>query len=74
MNTSKIIGAILIIVSLSIGYIGVNKISANSKEINFLGLKIDASNESGKQKGYIYLGLAAILFAGGIYTINKSKD
>jgi len=74
MNSSKIIGAILIIISLVIGYAGFNKIADNTKSINLLGLKIDASNESGKQQGYLYLGLAGVLFAGGIYTINKSKN
>ena len=51
MNISKIIGAILIIASLLVGYVGINKIADNTKEINLLGLKIDASNESGKQQG-----------------------
>lgn len=74
MNTSKLIGAILIIISLLLGYVGFNKIDNNTKEINLLGLKIDASNESGKQQGYMYLGLAIILFVGGVYTVNKSKD
>lgn len=74
MNATKIIGAILIIISLGFGYIGFNKVADNTKEINLLGIKIDASNESGKQKGFIYLGLAIVLFAGGIYSINKSKN
>ena len=73
MNSSKIIGIILIIISLSVGYIGINKIADNTKEINLLGLKINASNESGKQEGYLYLGLGIILLVGGIYTINKSN-
>lgn len=73
MNTSKFIGAILIIISLIVGYVGFNKIADSTKEINLLGLKINASNESGKQQGYLYLGLAILVFAGGIYTINKSK-
>ena len=73
MNTTKIIGAILILLSLGIGYIGFNKIADSTKSINFLGLKIDASNESGKQEGYLYVGLAVVLFAGGIFTVNKSK-
>ncbi len=73
MNTSKIIGGILILISLGIGYIGFQKIADNTKEINFLGIKINASNESGKQTGFIYCGLAIVLFAGGIYTLNKSK-
>lgn len=74
MSSSKVIGAILIIVSLGLGYIGFNKVANSTKEINFLGLKIDASNESGQTQGYIYLGLAVVLFVGGIYTINKSKN
>ncbi len=73
MNTSKIFGTVLIIVSLAIGYIGINKISDNTKEINFLGLKINASNESGQQQGYIYLGIAIIIFAGAVYA-TKSKS
>lgn len=73
MNTSKVLGIILIILSLGIGYIGVNKIADNTKEINFLGIKIDASNEAGKQQGFIYTGLAIILFAGGIYAVKKNR-
>lgn len=74
MDTKKIIGGILIIISLAMSYIGVDKISENTQQVNLLGLKIDASNESGKQQGYFYLGLAAILFVGGIYTLNKPKN
>ena len=73
MNSSKVIGIILILISLGFGYIGFNKIADNTAKINFLGLKIDASNESGKQQGYIYLGLGILLFVGGVYTLNKSK-
>ena len=73
MNASKGIGLVLILISLAIGYVGFNKLAANTKTVNFLGIKIDASNESGKQQGYVYLGLAVVLFAGGIYTVNKSK-
>ncbi|MGA9637604.1 hypothetical protein [Flavobacterium sp.] len=73
MNTAKIIGIVLIILSLGIGYTGINKVSNNTAEVNVLGLEIDASNESGKQQGYIYLGLAAVLFVGGIFTMNKAK-
>lgn len=74
MNSSKIIGAILIIISLGIGYIGFNKIADSSNSVELLGVEINASNESGKEQGYLYLGLAIILFVGGIYTVNKSKS
>lgn len=73
MNLTKIVGAILILVSIGFGYIGFNKVADNTAEVKFLGIKIDASNESGRQQGFIYLGLAIALFAGGIYSINKSN-
>ncbi|GGD46990.1 hypothetical protein GCM10011514_08720 [Emticicia aquatilis] len=73
MNTNRIIGIVLIIVSLFIGYTGINKISQNDASVKVLGLKIDASNESGKNQGFIYIGIAAIMFIGGIVTLNKKQ-
>ena len=73
MKTNKIIGAILIIVSLAMGYQAYNKISESTKSVNLLGLKVEANDESGKREGYLFLGLAVVLFGGGIYTLNKSK-
>lgn len=74
MNISKIIGILLIVISLGIGYSGINKVSDNTANVNILGLEIDASNEKGKEQGYIYLGLAVTMLLGGIYTLNKSKN
>ncbi|MEZ4877129.1 MAG: DUF5963 family protein [Flavobacterium sp.] len=71
MKSNKIIGIILAVVALYIGYIGITKVSKSTKEVNVLGLEIDASNESGKEKGYLYLGAAVILFAGGMYSLKK---
>jgi hypothetical protein len=73
MNTSKIIGAALLVMGLTVGYLGFKKISDNTSEVKVLGLEINASNESGKQEGYIYLGVAAILLSSGIYTLNKNR-
>lgn len=73
MNAAKLIGTLLIIASLCIGYIGINKIADNTNQINFFGLKIDADNESGKQQGFLYLGAAVLLFVGGMYSL-KSKN
>lgn len=73
MNLSKIIGIVLIAISLGLGYLGFNKIKENTNEINLLGVKIEASNESAKQEGYMYVGFAVLLFIGGLYTVNKSK-
>ena len=73
MNTAKIAGIILIVMSLAIGYVGLNRVADSTKELNFLGLTIDASNESGQMQGFLYLGAAAALLAGGIYTLKKSN-
>lgn len=74
MDISKIIGIALIVGSLALGYSGFNKISENTNKVNILGVKLEASNESGKQEGYLFIGLAVLTFIGGIYTINKSKN
>lgn len=72
MNATKIIGIILIVLSLVLGYIGFNKVVDNTKQINVLGIvKIDADNENGKTQGYLYIGLAAVLFIGGIVSVNR---
>jgi len=71
MQTNKILGIILIIVSLTLGYFGINKVSDSSAEVKVLGIEINASNESKKQEGFIYLGLAIVLFAGGITLFTK---
>lgn len=71
MKIGKILGAVLILGAIYIGYLGINKVSNNSKEVEVLGLEIDASNESGKEQGFLYIGLAVILFGGGIYSLNK---
>ncbi|MEE1898079.1 hypothetical protein GN157_00320 [Flavobacterium rakeshii] len=74
MNVSKVIGIILIVISLGVGYIGVNKVADSTKAVKFLGIEIDASNESGQMQGFIYLGAAILLFAGGLYAARKSGN
>lgn len=73
MNTSKIIGTLLIVGALALGYIGINKIANSTQQINLFGLKIDASNESGQQQGYLYVGAALALFGGGLYALKNSR-
>jgi len=74
MSTRKIIGIVLIVGSLVLGYTGIDKIADNDASVKILDLKIDVSNETAKQQGYIYLGLALVLFVGGIYTLNKNNQ
>ena len=71
MNTKKIIGLLIILGGLLLGYTGIKKVMNSDASVEVLGLEIDASNKSGKQQGYVFVGLAVVLFAGGIYTLNK---
>lgn len=72
MKSSKIIGVVLILASLIVGYVGFNKVADNTKEINVLGIvKVNASDEKGKQIGYTYVGIGVLLFAGGVYLAGK---
>ncbi len=73
MKISKIIGAILILLSLGVGYLGINKVDENTSSVNFLGIKMDFSDKSGSQEGYVYIGIAVVLLVGGIYTLKKSR-
>ncbi|GGK56434.1 MULTISPECIES: hypothetical protein [Flavobacteriaceae] len=73
MHTRKIIGILLIVISLCLGYFGFNKISENSKSIEVLDLKVDISNNSEKEMGYISIGSAIILLIGGLYLL-KNED
>ena len=74
MSKRKVIGIVLIVGSLGLGYKGVDKVRENDTSIKIFDMKIDISNETEKQQGYIYLVSAVIFFVGGIYTLNKTKQ
>ena len=72
MDVKKIIGIVLIIASLGLGYMGVDKISNSSASVKVLNVDLGVSDKSGKEQGFLYLGLAVLLLGGGIYIL-KSK-
>lgn len=71
MKMIRVIGIILIGTSLLAGYMGINKISESTAEVEVLDIEISASDESGKQTGYIYLGAGVLLFLGGLYAVTR---
>lgn len=73
MNVTKIIGILLIVGSLFMGYTGIQKVSNSSASVEILGAELDVSNNSGKEQGYIYLGLAVIMLGGGLYLLSKKS-
>jgi hypothetical protein len=71
MKTNKIIGFAITLLALYLGYVGITKVSNNTSEVKVLGLEISASNESEKEKGYLYIGAAIIVLAGGLYQLKR---
>lgn len=67
----KIIGIILIVGALALGYMGYSQIDKNTASVKILDTKIGFANQSKKEQGYLMLGGAVLLFIGGIYTLNK---
>lgn len=66
-----IIGVILIVGALVLGYLGVQKWNESNRDISIGKLELSADNTSGKNTSYLYLGGAVILLAGGIFVIRK---
>lgn len=70
---NKVLSIVLIVLSLGVGYIGINKLAASKDSVKFLGMEISATDESAQTEGFVYVGLAIVLFAGGIVALRKSK-
>jgi len=70
---NKIIGIVLIIGSLFLGYTGVNKVSNSGESVEVIGIELSASDEGEKTTGFILIGLALVAFAGGV-TLTAKKS
>lgn len=69
----SIIGIILIVVSLILGYLGVNQIQESANSVEVLGIELTAEDKGGKETGYIQLTLGLVALAGGIYLVSKKN-
>lgn len=69
----KIIGIVLIVLAIVLGYNGVQKFQNSSALVKVLGLKIDADNESGKSSAYIQLGLAVLALGAGVFLLKSER-
>ena len=68
-----IIGIILIVAALVLGYLGVNQIKESANSVEVLGIELSAEDKGGKETGYIELALGVAALAGGVYLVSK-KD
>ncbi|NLD22619.1 MAG: hypothetical protein GX670_00085 [Bacteroidales bacterium] len=69
-----VIGIILIVAALFLGYLGVNQVQESANSVEILGVELSAEDKGGKETGYIQLGLGVVALAGGIFLLSKKKD
>lgn len=70
----KVIGILLIVAALVLGYLGVTGISQIEKSVDLLGLEITAEDNNAKQTAYIELALGVVALAGGVYLLGQKKS
>jgi len=71
MSTGKIIGIVLLVIGLYLGYQGINMYQGSGVSVEILDTKIGVSDDSTKSTSFLYMGLAIVLIIGGIFTVNK---
>lgn len=69
----KTIGVILIILSLVLGYLGINKFSNSGESVDVIGIEISVENKKEKTASYFYLGFAVVSLIGGVVLLNRKS-
>ena len=68
-----VIGILLIVAALFLGYLGVNQVQKSANSVEVLGIELSAEDKGGKETGYLELGLGVVALAGGIYLLGKKQ-
>ena len=69
----KVIGILLILVALFLGYLGIKGLNESSSSVKILGIEITAQDNESKEKAYIEMGLGVAALIGGVYLIGQKK-
>jgi len=69
----QIIGILLIVAALVLGYMGIQGLNESSTSVEMLGMEITAEDGSAKQNAYIELGLGIVALIGGVYLLGSKK-
>jgi predicted small secreted protein len=68
----KIIGIVLILIAVGLGYTGINTVNKSGESVEVIGIELSAADEDKKTKGYVYIGLAVVSLIGGVTLFGKS--
>jgi len=75
INTMKqIVGIILVIVALALGYAGYDKMQNSKAGIKIGDLELSATDKSSNNESYLFFGLGAVALIGGLVMLSKGKD
>jgi hypothetical protein len=69
----KIIGIVLIVVALFLGYLGITDLNESSRSVELLGMEITAQDGNTKEKAFMELGLGVVALVAGIYLLGVRK-
>ncbi len=70
---NKSIGIVLVILSLFLGYVGINKLDNSGGEVNILGINISAQDKGAKETAFIIIGAGVLCLIGGVSILNKKS-
>ena len=69
----KIIGIILIVAALVLGYLGITGLNESSTSVELLGMEIKAQDGQEKEKAYIKLGFGVVALVAGAYLVGQQE-
>lgn len=67
----KIIGVVLIVLAMALGYMGYERVTNSGKSVKLAGVELSATNQDKQTEGYLFLGGAFVAFVGGIVLVGK---
>lgn len=70
----QVIGIILIIAAIALGYLGYDKMQNSKAGIKIGDLEISATDKTSNESAYLLLGLGAICLLGGVVLISRGKS
>lgn len=69
----QMVGVLLLIVGLYLGYTGINKYSNSGESVEVLGVEISAEDKDSKTTAFVYIGLAVIALFGSVSLLKSGK-
>lgn len=69
----KIIGIVLIIGAIVLGYFGLTQFKQSTNSTKIGPITLEANDKGGQTSGYIMMGLSVVAFIGGVVLVSK-KD